>query len=986
MFRSVRIALVTLGLVVTSTLLGIAPATSQTQVMPEADAQALARQADAEGDVNLIVQVRAPKDGPGVANAVKDDGATDVRTFDFVPYVALTGDSDTIRALTTDPDVVRITEDVARPPALASTLPVIGADKTRAIGFTGAGRTVAILDTGIDADHPFYRDNNGGNPATSRILSQACYSHNGGGEATLCPNGGTTDLGSANTDGLANCLNGGAQLCDHGSHVAGIAAGDGAGVPGAPPAGVAPDAGIIAIQVFTRFNDADDCTPKTAPCVLSYQSDQIAGLNRVAALNTANPGWGISSANMSIGGGPVNAAACDGDPVKAAVDALVTANIATVISAGNDTFLNGVANPGCISTAITVGSTTDSDSVSSFSNRGPLLDLFAPGSDVDSSIVNGFGSKSGTSMAAPHVAGAWAVLRQSSPGRSVAQILGDLQTTGTPITYATAMPPPSPPPMATTPRINLLAALNVTTPVADLTIAKTGPASVSAGTNLSYTITVTNTGPGTASSVVLNDTVPASTTFVSVTPPAGWACPTLPAPGGTGPIQCTRATLAAGSGAQTFTLVVKPGPSTPNGTTVSNTATVSSATPDPTTPNTATASTNVVTAADLSVTKTASPSPVVAGTNLTYTITAANAGPSDAQTVVLTDNVPADTTFVSVAPPAGWTCPTQPAAGGTGPVSCTRATLAAGSGAQAFTLMVKVAASAPDASTISNTAGIASATADPDTGNNSSTITTTVIARADLSIAKACTSAGFGPTGPNVAIPGSTIDCTLTVNNAGPSDAQSVVVTDTPGAGLSPVSGSGGGFACTNGPPITCTRATQAAGATSVINVVLAVSDNISPNSTVSNAATVGSATTDPNPANNASTATMATPTCTVSGTDGLDVMVVLLQHNQVICGFGGHDQIVAGGGSNIIFGGGGDDIITGGPGNDIIVGGTGNDVLAAGPGGADKLYGNDGNDTIKALDLAGNDLLNGGAGSDSCVADRGDSAVSCEILVRGLL
>src|SRR5207237_7364968 len=124
--------------------------------------------------------------------------------------------------------------------------------------------------------------------------------------------------------------------------------------------------------------------------------------------------------------------------------------------------------------------------------------------------------------------------------------------------------------------------------------------------------------------------------------------------GGTGTITSTIPTLVAGSGPQTFTLVVHTSASAVNGSTLSNTATVSATTPDNNGNNNSdTETTLVATSADLSVTKTDAPDPVTAGTNLTYTITVSNAGSSDAQGVSLTDAVPAGTTFVSASQTGG---------------------------------------------------------------------------------------------------------------------------------------------------------------------------------------------------------------------------------------------------------------------------------------------------------------------------------------------
>ena len=177
---------------------------------------------------------------------------------------------------------------------------------------------------------------------------------------------------------MANCQNSGTNICDHGQHVAGIAAGDGTGLPSpAPATGVAPGANIVGIQVFVRSN-ADSQCPGSAPCTYAYVSDQLAGLNQIFAWrNTYN----FAAVNMSLGGGGPFATNCDGDNGgrKAAIDQLLNAGISTIIAAGNDSFTNGVSRPGCISTAVTVSATNNSDNIAGFSNRGTLTDLWAPG-------------------------------------------------------------------------------------------------------------------------------------------------------------------------------------------------------------------------------------------------------------------------------------------------------------------------------------------------------------------------------------------------------------------------------------------------------------------------------------------------------------------------------------------------------------------------------------------------------------------------------
>ena len=100
------------------------------------------------------------------------------------------------------------------------------------------------------------------------------------------------------------------------------------------------------------------------PCTKSFTSDQIKGLERVLALSATLK---IASVNMSLGGGK-STTDCDTDARKAVIDNLRAAGIATVIASGNDGFSDGVSFPACISSAVTVGSTTKADAVSGFSN------------------------------------------------------------------------------------------------------------------------------------------------------------------------------------------------------------------------------------------------------------------------------------------------------------------------------------------------------------------------------------------------------------------------------------------------------------------------------------------------------------------------------------------------------------------------------------------------------------------------------------------
>jgi uncharacterized repeat protein (TIGR01451 family) len=200
--------------------------------------------------------------------------------------------------------------------------------------------------------------------------------------------------------------------------------------------------------------------------------------------------------------------------------------------------------------------------------------------------------------------------------------------------------------------------------VSDLSISKSDdPDPVLAGAPLTYTLSVGNAGPDTATSVSVTDILPGGVAFQSATG-AGWSCSQS-----SGIVSCTRGSLATGP-APAITIVVN---APAGGGSIENTASVSSFNRDPNTANnTATATTTVRVPADLSITKTDSPDPVDASAPLTYTLAVTNAGPGPASAVTVTDTLPAGVAFVS-ASGTGWSCSRSGSV-----VTCTRASLGTG--------------------------------------------------------------------------------------------------------------------------------------------------------------------------------------------------------------------------------------------------------------------------------------------------------------------
>lgn len=335
--------------------------------------------------------------------------ADEVRQLQALPYLIAYHVSARARQLIVAiPDVKEVFPDRTNVAFLDQSLGVIGQPEAAANGATGRGTSVAVLDTGAD----FHQQDLGVCPApgpTCRVIQAL----------DAAPSDGTPDDAS-----------------HHGTNVASIVA------------RVAPQAGIIAIDVF----DGDEV----------HDSDAIIALDWVMQHRGE---YGIVAVNMSFGTRDYHAQSCPNSAYDAAFQDLTLNNIALVAAAGNEHVKSGLSSPACHPLAVSVGATTDQaqgpstwsscsegallfDRVPCFSNSGTGLDLLAPGHAITAGGV----TMSGTSQAAPHVAGAVADLMSISPGMRATEAVARLRTFGTPVT--------DPANSVTVPRLALGAATN----------------------------------------------------------------------------------------------------------------------------------------------------------------------------------------------------------------------------------------------------------------------------------------------------------------------------------------------------------------------------------------------------------------------------------------------------------------------------------------------------------------------------------------------
>ena len=316
------------------------------------------------------------------------------RRYENFPVLAMELDADALQVAKTHGGGIELWDDPVLEPLLGDSVGLVGAPGAWQRGYSGWGLAVAVIDDGADTRHPFL---------AGRTVWEGCF-------ADVCPNGESTMHGR----GAAR------PVGTHGTHVAGIVLGRST----ERVYGVGPNLHLLVINVANRHRPGMN------------GRNILAGLDVVLTLARRYPGI-IGAVNMSLGASRGSYGHCRSRIWDLAARELRRAGVAVVVAAGNDSSSGRaapVAFPACVEEFVSVGAVTKSRAVAPFSNSGPALDLLAPGVRIRSSVFKEgerrFARMNGTSMAAPHVAAAVALMKQASPGSSVDELVGMLKRSG----------------------------------------------------------------------------------------------------------------------------------------------------------------------------------------------------------------------------------------------------------------------------------------------------------------------------------------------------------------------------------------------------------------------------------------------------------------------------------------------------------------------------------------------------------------------------
>ncbi|SER57321.1 Serine protease, subtilisin family [Pseudomonas sp. NFACC02] len=348
----------------------------------------------------------------------------EIQTLGLPDLIVAEMSAEGVESLRKDSNVIAVVEDYLSKPSWtftdsASGLTTIGEVDGKNDSWEGKGETIAIVDTGINASHPFLQ---------GKLVGEACFSSISSSSPkskSLCPNGLETQImKGAGKDCSSSTIG-----CGHGTHVAGIAVGGPVTFKGEVLQGTAPGSKFISVQVYSQFDDPSLCGGNSTPCVLSFASDQIRALNY---LYTIHKETGLAVVNMSMGHGAFSKSCAD-DILSESIQKLVSGNVAVVAASGNEGLLGASSSPACIPGVISVGAVDVFNHLAySYSNTAVTTTLLALGDNVLSSDQGGgYGRKTGTSMAAPQVSGALVLLRSKLPSAKVPDLVKVLKASGT---------------------------------------------------------------------------------------------------------------------------------------------------------------------------------------------------------------------------------------------------------------------------------------------------------------------------------------------------------------------------------------------------------------------------------------------------------------------------------------------------------------------------------------------------------------------------
>ncbi|MBI5929657.1 MAG: S8 family serine peptidase [Chloroflexi bacterium] len=389
-----------------------------------------------KGPIRVIVQLRTPSIGfgraefnPRLNNQMQNDvlatisGKFDLRyQYSHLPAIAGYADFATLVQLQANPLVESIVIDEPSSMHMGQSGPAIQADVVRdTYGLRGRGVTIAVLDTGIDTNHPDLSDD---------IIAQHCET-----QGSCPPSNTASGISAEDANG-------------HGTNVSGVVTSNGV----VAPIGFAPDAKIVAVRVL----DASGA---------GFVSDWVDGLNWVIANQST---LDVDIINMSLGTNALyaNATTCNSaqPTVLTAVTTLINNGVTIFASSGNQGSSTALASPSCNTGVVAVGATYDSDlgrepdagtyntlfggswpacfdaatnttTITCFTNSNAELDLLAPGSQITSAGMGGGTSTyRGTSQASPTAAGVAALMLEANPTLTPAQIQSVLYTTGVNVT------------------------------------------------------------------------------------------------------------------------------------------------------------------------------------------------------------------------------------------------------------------------------------------------------------------------------------------------------------------------------------------------------------------------------------------------------------------------------------------------------------------------------------------------------------------------